>query len=69
MPAEVRITDPDTVRIVEAERLRRGDATATKTAGNMIRERATFLEHARLRELDVVAEFEAEPERLRPAAA
>ncbi len=44
MPSDIRITDPHIIKVVEAERARRGHGTATRTAGQMISERAAQLE-------------------------
>ena len=44
MAAEIRITDKYLRDRVELERRKRGDSTATKTAGRLILERLTQLE-------------------------
>ena len=48
MKTQIRITDPDVIRLVEQEKHRRGDAKTTKTAANLIRERIVVLEQIRL---------------------
>ena len=50
--ADIRITDPDTVRIVLRHQQVRGDATMSRTAANMIRERDAQLEQIGGRPLD-----------------
>jgi hypothetical protein len=44
LPNDLRITDPYIRQQVEAERVRRGDSTATKTAARLISERLAQLE-------------------------
>lgn len=44
MPSDLRITDPHLISLVESEREKRGDSTATKTAGRLIVERLAQLE-------------------------
>lgn len=43
-PKDIRITDPYVRELVEAERRRRKDSTATKTAARLIVERLAQLE-------------------------
>lgn len=49
---DIRITDPNTRRIVEMHRIRRGDKSSAKTARDLIRERVVQLEGGTGDEID-----------------
>lgn len=49
MPETLEITDRDLIRRIARQQKRRGDKTPTKTAGKLLTEYLTLLEHGALK--------------------